>query len=232
MTQLLASVRSPQEARIALSEAIGILDLKEPEKGALGALTAKEIKQIVSLAHNKCAVSATVGDLPPDAKLVADIIEQWISCGVDYIKIGFFNSDYFETYPAILKQYAKRSNLIAVLFADRIANLEGPCHLLAAAGCKGIMLDTADKNTSSIRTLLDDKTLKQFIDTTRDLSLLCGIAGSLTKEDIPPLVNLKPDYLGFRTALCEHRQRNGDLSQAALSTLLKTMTESHHLIAA
>ena len=36
---------------------------------------------------------------------------------------------------------------------------------------------------------------------------MAGLAGSLRMDDINPLLALKPDYLGFRGALCHELQR-------------------------
>ena len=226
MTKLLASVRNLDEARIVLDAPIGILDLKEPTAGALGALSPAIIRPIVNLAQGKCAVSATVGDLPADAELLAKTIEQSINCGVDYIKLGFFDNHYLEVYPAVIKKYASQTKLVAVLFADRIAHLQGPTQLLARAGCVGVMLDTADKDGGSVTDLLDESKLKAFVQYAHQLSLLCGIAGSLEKADIPLLASIAPDYLGFRTALCEHQRRNGLVSRLALQSLLDTLANA------
>ena len=78
---------------------------------------------------------------------------------------------------------------------------------VADAGAYGVMLDTADKAKGSLRTILEDHELAAFTDVARSCGLMTGLAGSLQLTDIPPLLKLEPDYLGFRGALCDRQQR-------------------------
>ena len=41
--------------------------------------------------------------------------------------------------------------------------------------------------------------------------MLCGLAGALRVEDIETLSPLQPDYLGFRSALCQQHRRTNRL---------------------
>ena len=214
MSKLLASVRSVEEARAAA--AADILDLKEPKNGALGALDMAAVHEIVSVYRKKCPLSATVGDLPPDPEVIIKKTEQLAEAGVDYIKIGFFDARYFETCSGALRPLARHHALVGVLFADRLLDFEGPCRLLKQAGFAGAMIDTADKSSGSVRQFADETTLQRFVETARELSILCGIAGSLTEADVKPLAALGPDYLGFRTALCKDGHRENPISSEAV----------------
>jgi len=95
MTQLLISVTSAEEAQIALENGADFIDLKDPAKGALGALPLATIAEIVSyvkVASNSDykLTSATIGDLPMQPQLIAEQVAQLATTGVDIIKIGFF----------------------------------------------------------------------------------------------------------------------------------------------
>ena len=61
MTLFLASVRDEAEAAIALLARADIIDLKEPRRGALGALDLDTTRSIVSLIGGRARLSATVG---------------------------------------------------------------------------------------------------------------------------------------------------------------------------
>jgi uncharacterized protein (UPF0264 family) len=100
--------------------------------------------------------------------------------------------------------------LVAVLFGDCSPDRRLPGQL-AAAGFAGCMLDTADKARGSLTQVCSISDLRQFIDEVRHHGLLCGLAGSLTTDDIAELVPLAPDYLGFRGALCRGHRRNQSL---------------------
>ena len=93
--------------------------------------------------------------------------------------------------------------MIAVMFADGVPEIRWLAEL-AKAGFAGAMLDTADKRRGSLCAVTSEDFLRDFVTEARKLQLLCGLAGSLRAADIPPLMSLslRPDYLGFRGALC------------------------------
>ena len=68
MNGMLASVRDWEEAQIALNAHVDIIDLKQPDLGALGALDIDTIGDIVTKIDFRCPVSATIGDLPMQAE--------------------------------------------------------------------------------------------------------------------------------------------------------------------
>ena len=84
------------------------------------------------------------------------------------------------------------------------------------------MLDTADKRGGGLRRHRSDAALGGFVRKARALGLLAGLAGSLAAADIPPLLGLRPDYLGFRGALCRDG-RAGALDPAAFATVRRAM---------
>ena len=64
MTALLASVTDLQEARMALEAGANIIDLKDPARGALGAVSNDIQQSVTRFVDRRRLVSATVGDLP------------------------------------------------------------------------------------------------------------------------------------------------------------------------
>ena len=81
------------------------------------------------------------------------------------------------------------------------------------------MIDTAGKGGGGLLHHIDPLQLERFVSDCRKLGLLCGLAGSLRLEDIPLLLPLAPDYLGFRGALCEGNQRTQGLSRRKLEEI-------------
>ena len=219
MTQLLASISNVEEAHIALKASVGILDMKDPTQGALGALDELTINEIVQLVSGTCTSSATIGDLPADPEVVLKKTQAIAKLGVNYVKVGMFGSDWLLKCLPVLKTITANVNLVGVLFAEYFNDLSGPCHLLKSAGFVGIMVDTANKKNGSVRTVKSDAELSDFVKTAQNNGLLCGIAGSLKYQDIKPLLKMTPDYLGFRTALCENQQRQGNLSAAMIQKI-------------
>lgn len=202
MTGMLASVASLAEARQVREIGVDIVDLKNPAEGALGALPVADVGRIVSQLGRDRAVSATVGDLPMEADVVLSAVKAMAATGVDYVKIGFFPGGDWAGLIHGLSSLARRNvRLVAVLFGDESPELHWVGEL-ATAGFVGAMLDTRDKKKGSLRQVCRNDYLRAFVAETRSHGLLCGLAGSLRVPDIAPLLALKPDYLGFRGALC------------------------------
>ncbi len=217
MTALLASVTTPEEALLAVQANVDLIDLKDPGQGALGALPLEQIRHIVEVLEGH-TVSATIGDLPLQPEIIGTAVKTISECGIDYIKIGFFPGGDADGVLAALQPLAKRFFLIAVLFADYMIALP-LIDALASTGFKGVMLDTARKEKGSLTKIRDKVFLQRFLLRAKSQGLLTGLAGSLQLEDIPRLLPLGPDYLGFRGALCETGKRTQCLDSKRLATI-------------
>ncbi len=150
MSQLLISVTSVEEAKLALIHGADIIDLKDPSSGALGALSLPIIQAVLTLVDGKKPVSATIGDLAMQPELIIPAVEALVALKVDFIKIGFFPND---DYQAVLKNLQPIAvtgvNLIAVLFAEYQYEVDLMA-VLKKYGFIGVMLDTAQKNGLSL----------------------------------------------------------------------------------
>jgi uncharacterized protein (UPF0264 family) len=203
-TRFLASVRSAGEAAIALGGGADIIDAKEPEDGALGAVPLPELAAILREVGGRRPVSATIGDCPLEE--AADRAAERAALGVDYVKIGFFAEAPENALAGLHDLAAGGTRLIAVLFADR-APQWNLIPSLACLGFAGVMLDTATKGEGGLRTHLSQGDLVRFLSEARSHGLLAGLAGSLGAQDVPALLPLRPDVLGFRGALCAGASR-------------------------
>ncbi|MGY6213815.1 (5-formylfuran-3-yl)methyl phosphate synthase [Methylolobus aquaticus] len=219
MTGFLASVRNLEEARIAAAAAVDILDLKAPQHGALGALDVADVTEIVRRLGDSQCISATIGDLPLEPARILTATRAMAATGVDYVKLGFFpGGDLAGTLSALEPLARSGPQLVAVLFGDHPPSAELP-RMLARAGFAGCMLDTADKTRGSLTEICSLQSLSRFVTEVRSQGLLCGLAGSLRTEDIPALLPLQPDYLGFRGALCRGHQRTQRIDPGLLQDI-------------
>src|SRR5437763_12115741 len=80
-TQLLVSVRSAEEARMALAGGADIIDVKEPLRGSLGMANAEIIQAVVNEIAGRAPVSAALGELV-DFQSIPSVT------GVSWFKIG------------------------------------------------------------------------------------------------------------------------------------------------
>lgn len=227
MTGFLASVDNLQDAIIANQYGADIIDLKDPSQGALGGLSIEDIQSIIDHLWEKATISATVGDLDADVSQILEKIKQVADTGVDYVKVGMFSQQHIdECLPAF--EYFARSGvkIIAVLFADSEFDIELTVKACKKARLSGVMMDTAGKKAGSLllhRTLNE---LSTFIKTAKQLGLLTGLAGSLRQEDIAQLLPINPNYIGFRTALCENLTRTANISISAVENIRNQIPRS------
>ncbi len=221
MTGMLASINSLDEALLILKTSVNIIDLKNPERGALGALETNIIAKIVQTVSHKKPVSATIGDIPMLPDQVYAAANAIAKTGVDYIKIGFFpNGDWEACLSALTNLSQQKNRLIAVLFADTQPDFK-IITSIKKAGFRGVMLDTMDKSLGSLTKIMPQHKIEEFVTLVNKSQLLCGLAGSLKAENIPQLLKLNVDYLGFRGALCEQQNRTAQLNLDTVSILLK-----------
>ncbi len=220
--QLLISVKNSEEALVALHAGADIIDLKDPNVGALGALNLIDSEKSVRAINGLALVSATVGEGHAAlADLLCDIKKR-VELGVDIVKIGvsalFFADDFVAE---MLKLTQTNIKIVAVFFADAELNLD----LLAKlqqAGFYGAMLDTQNKAVSLTNLLLNNH-LQHFVQSCAQYALKSGLAGSLKPQDIEFIQRLNPTFIGFRGGVCEN-----DMRQSALSA--NKITEAKNVL--
>lgn len=221
MTGFLASVADLDEMELVREGGADIVDLKNPAQGALGAWNPERLAAAVarwSAWHGpKPELSATIGDQPMRPEIVTAAVEAVAATGVPLIKLGVFDHGDARACFDALRPLARRRLLIAVFFGDRSPDAT-LLDAVADAGFHGAMLDTAGKTGGSLRAHMSDAAIEAFVTRARALGLLTGLAGSLRLEDVAPLGGLRPDYLGFRGALCVGG-RSGAIDVAAVERI-------------
>ncbi len=216
MTKFLASVRDAEEVQAVLAAGADIVDLKDPAKGALGAVDLTAIKASVASVGGRVPVSATVGDLPMDAGIVHDAVTATAACGVDYVKLGIMPDG--DPHACFERLSAEPSNLILVFFADAMPAFDPIAGAIEAGAC-GVMLDTAGKQTGSLLDHLTLEEIERFVTPARHAGLMVGVAGSLRPAHVEFLLALAPDIIGFRGALCHGGLRSSHLDPIACSQI-------------
>ncbi|MGF3025953.1 (5-formylfuran-3-yl)methyl phosphate synthase [Methylobacterium aquaticum] len=206
--RLLVSVRDPTEAALARDHGADLIDAKDPDRGALGALPPETVRAIVAASGDRLT-SAVAGE-PRDGAHASACLAALGGTGVHYLKIAWApgRDGAGLVLPAGLP-------VIAVLFAE-----DGPdgadVPALAAAGFAGAMIDTRGKDGRRLTDHLALPRLAGFAASCRAQGLLSGLAGSLSLDDIPALAALGPGYLGFRGGLCARADRTGRLDPARI----------------
>jgi uncharacterized protein (UPF0264 family) len=210
VTRFLASVRNAPEAAIAVAGGADIVDFKEPDDGALGAVDVDAIAAGLRVVAGRAETSATCGDLPLDAARLVEAATRIAATGVDYVKLGLMPGEALNPCIDALAGVAQGHRLIAVFFADLGVPRQAFTRL-AAAGFSGVLVDTFHKDGRGLRQHLAPESLKAIVADSRGNGLMVGLAGALRLEDIEPLRSLGADLLGFRSALCAAQARRDEI---------------------
>lgn len=216
--RLLVSVRDLAEAERACAAGADLVDAKDPERGALGALPVASVRALVERLAGRAVTSAVAGE--PEAAQMEATVRAMAATGVDYVKVALPPG----CPPALLAAAAAAApgRLIAVLFAEDAPDA-GHVPALAAAGLVGAMIDTAGKDGRRLTDLLDGPHLSAFTAACRVHGLLSGLAGSLRVSDIAGLARHAPGYLGFRGGLCRDGDRRRALDGRAVAEAVRTL---------
>ena len=218
--RILGSVRSPAEARILLANSVDIIDLKDPECGALGALPPQTVRKILAVTDGRAMSSATIGDVPAeDCLSLTRRIRETAALGVDYVKVGLFATAVPECFLQVLRAACREDiAIVVVVFAEDHPSLQGLQDLMES-GIVGMMIDTRDKTGRRLRQCLADAPLRRFLHACRKAGIMAGFAGSLQMEDLQAEILFEADYLGFRGALCRDQCRGAVIDATRVQAL-------------
>jgi dihydroneopterin aldolase len=226
---MLASVTGPEEADIAVRQGADIVDLKDVGEG-FGTVTPEVVRATVAAVGRRRPVSAVVGERAADVERIAATAWALAEAGASYIKIGLSPDRQRDDLIRMLAPLARSAKLIGVMFADDRAD-SALIPVMEQSGFAGVMLDTARKTGARLLDHMDITELALFVDAAHANGLMAGLAGSLETPDIPRLLPLAPDVLGFRRALCVDHDRNGRIDPdavAAVRALIPADTLTRH----
>ena len=208
MTKILASIKNAHEAEIISKFNFDIVDIKNVKDGALGYVGDRSIEEIIKIfSNNKLSVTAG-NDSSPLTKKQSKRIEFLDQLGIEYIKIGIFDTNLLQDHYNFLKSVKHLTiKTVGVIFADLIDS-EQEIEEILKLNYDGLMIDTASKNNQSTLDILSTDTLKFFVESCKNSDKFCGISGSLTSIRLKEALSLQPNFIGLRGALCSHSKRD------------------------
>ncbi|KIX12139.1 (5-formylfuran-3-yl)methyl phosphate synthase [Dethiosulfatarculus sandiegensis] len=238
--RLLVSVANSSEVRAALLGKADIIDVKNPAEGALGANFPRVIKEIRKLTPKEIPVSATIGDMPnlPGTASLAALGAA--HCGVEYVKVGLKGVTEVEQATTLMREVClavselpEPPEVIATAYADAsLIPALLPEHLpevAAKAGAHGCLIDTLGKSSQGLVDLMSPEELKNFVVLCKKAGLLCGLAGSLSKDTLPLACKAGPDLVGVRTAAINGDRVNGLVQKEKVEELKSIMLSAGSL---
>jgi uncharacterized protein (UPF0264 family) len=248
---LLVSVRNPAEALAALAGGADVIDVKEPERGPLGAADVSTIAAVVLAVEGRAPVTAAMGEL-------TDLIgakREPMPAGVALFKIGLsgcrslpnWRTHWRDAMAALAEPLTASRRAcpgginppareplvhsacprpVAVAYADwRAAAAPEPDEVLNAAveaGCPALLVDTWNKSAGSLFDHWPPQEVGRFLQSARKRGLLVVLAGSLAHENFMVAARLAPDLVGVRTAGCDGG-RHGNVSASRIRALKQSL---------
>lgn len=221
--QLLVSVRNAEEAIAAADGGADIIDVKDPDQGALGFAGWEKIQEIQSGLEAPCVLSAALGELAEwqnqQAGLNLDETDLSDLPTLQYAKIGFAgqianaeSSKWITDWQAVRTRLSNVQQWVAVAYSDfSLCDAPEPEHILDAAiatGCKVLLLDTFQKNGKTTFDHLSEVQLKALIQRSHAADILVAIAGQVSVDRVSSIQTVRPDIIAVRGAVCEDRDRS------------------------
>jgi len=212
MTRLLVSVRSAAEAQIALDCGVDLIDVKEPNRGALGAADPAVWRDVLGVVAGRVPVSCALGELEASTSANAAAIP----IGVRYAKVGLAGAadqpDWESAWRDRVDHRPAGCDVVAVVYADATTARAAPGRILAAAiehSCAAILVDTYDKSAGDVFTHWPAAELAAFLSRASASGLLTVVGGGLTWNSLGTALELSADYLAVRGLACGAGRTSG-----------------------
>jgi hypothetical protein len=240
---LLVSVRDAEEAAAALFGGAAIIDVKEPDRGSLGAACPATIAAVADVVGRRVPWTMACGELcatdGPDHAAVPDGAARigsllggvWTALSPAAplpaaVKVGLAGAAGRDWRPALAAIYGGLPATVvgaAVAYADwRRAAAPPPDEVIAAAsglGCRVLLLDTFDKGGGGLFAQAATATLAQWVADAHGAGLEVAVAGRLALAEISKAWGLGPEVVALRSAVCSNGRTSAvkaDLVRAAV----------------
>lgn len=210
--QLLISVRSADEAVIASQGGAGVIDVKEPARGPLGAAEPGVVVDVLQAVGQVNPVTAAAGDLgeTPLRGLTAFAT----ASGAPLIKLGVgqpISAEVIAGFARVRAELPRATAVAPALYADAIdaSSLDLPTlrRLSQAAASGWVVVDTRDKSSGGLLHAWSRDELTRFVHTARQAGLRIVLAGSLPLDSVGRVLAMQPDLIGLRGAVCRGGRR-------------------------
>jgi hypothetical protein len=227
--RLLVSVRSAEEAEMAVDGGADVIDAKDPELGALGAVRPTELSEIRAAVPADRLVTAALGDAVGEVAIRC-LAQEYAARGAGLVKVGFAGTDDVDLVERLVASCVRGcdaadsdAGVVAVAYADvpqgRGISALSLLEIAARVGARGVLIDTADKRGVGLRALWSSQELATWIASAHAYGLLAAVAGRLVGDDLAFVGDAGADVAGVRGAACAGG-RNGCVSAELVRDLV------------
>ncbi|MGA2387250.1 MAG: (5-formylfuran-3-yl)methyl phosphate synthase [Candidatus Bathyarchaeia archaeon] len=236
--KVLISTVNEKETSEAIAGGADIIDVKNPNEGALGANYPWVIKRIREMTPKGLEVSCTLGEVPNLPGSISLAALGAASLGVDYVKVGLYGFKTEEEAVFLLENVNKAAKacnpkikVAATGYADaeKIGALNPMLtpDIAFKAKVELAMVDTSLKDGKNLFDYLSKQQLEDFVAKAHGHGLHAALAGSLRKQDLPVIYSLGADVAGLRGAACTMGDRvKGQVSRKLVRELAETVKQA------
>ena len=214
--KLLVSVRSADEAGVALEAGADLIDVKEPARGPLGMAHHETVAAVLEVVNGRVPVSAALGEWS-EAILTA---AHWhLELPLTYVKWGLagykggpgWGEDLLQTR----RDVPAPVEVVATAYADwEKANSVPPAEVVKFAKrfrYRAFLLDTFHKDGRSLFDHMDIAEVAELIESLQRGGVIVALGGSLKPEQARLLGRVAPDYYAVRGSVCVAGKRDSEL---------------------
>ena len=236
--KLLISPMNEKEASEAIAGGADIIDVKNPQEGALGANYPWVIKRIKEITPKHLEVSCTLGEVGNFPGSVSLAALGAASLGVDYIKVGLYGIKTPQEAIFLLQNVRKAAKdcnpkikvaVAGYADAERIGAINPLLipEIAFKAQVDVAMIDTSVKDGKNLFDHLTLDQLKKFVNSAHGFGLEAALAGALRKQDLPVVYGLGADIAGLRGAACTDSNRvTGQITRKLVSELVDVVRQA------
>ena len=231
--KLLVSVVSAPEARDAVAGGADIVDVKDPNEGALGAPAVSVLSEVVRVVGGAASISVALGDLPDLPHTAALAARGAALTGAAYVKVGLRGVRDLDRAVAMMRAVVAavppQTAVVAAAYADAAA-LDPPALapawlpvLVERTGIAGALVDTFVKDGRGLYGWMSPSELTDLVARTRDAGGSFAVAGQLRSGE---LCRVDADVVGVRSALCRGGDRTGQLEASLVAAAVAEVRAS------
>lgn len=214
-SSLLISVKNIEEIKKVRKYA-DIIDLKNPNDGALGAWKINQLIKVTNIYQNKICLSATLGNIYNNDIIFKELFK-FDKIGLEYIKIGIFHDSIneLEKFLNSLKYKKIQTKLVAVFFAENkkiISYLKKNIGIFTNSKFNILLIDTLNKKSEGLLEIYTLEFLKSLVMSAKKNKIKIGLSGKIKKDQVLKLLNFNPSIIGLRSAVCKKFERHQEIS--------------------
>jgi uncharacterized protein (UPF0264 family) len=238
---LIISVRSAEEAEIALAGGANLIDVKDPLRGTLGKAEDDVIAAVVREVDGHCPVSAAIGELvehlsasPRSSETIGEngtrpVLEA-IPDGVSWLKVGLAGcgarADWQDRVEELRHQVEAGGTcrLVVAAYADwRRAGSPEPEEVVSyvlSRRASALLIDTWGKDGTTLLDWMQMSDAIRICHHFRQARIPITLSGALGLWQIRELRLAKPNWFAVRGSVCSGSIRDGKVERERVQRLV------------